>query len=103
MIIRFIIPSMPSPAPAFRRGLTLDPHEAGLLCQANRELSRRVAHFLSKVRSAREESVTEYLLWQWSEIDDRFEYLLATQHSTHKEKVSGADFELELWLVGEKA
>jgi len=84
-----------------RRGLGLKREEARLLCQANRELSRRVASFLDRVGSAREESVTEYLLWQWREIDDRFDYLIANQHSSAKEKTTGADFDLDLWLVGQ--
>ncbi|KIQ54175.1 hypothetical protein SY28_09940 [Meiothermus taiwanensis] len=70
------------------------------ICAANHAVSVEVRKFLENVDSAKEESITDYLVWKWREIDKRFNYLRVTPFSRDRERVTGADFELELWLVG---
>lgn len=93
MILNIIIPRM-------RKGALLSPSEARALCDANDALDTRIRDFMTQVPSAREESITEYLLWQWRELDKRFQFITSTPHAAGREKVTGADFHLELWLVG---
>ena len=61
----------------------------------------KVKDFLRNVPNANEESITDYLVWKWRELDKRFRHMTVATHSKRKEsKTSGADFEMELWLVG---
>jgi len=53
------------------------------------------------VSDVKEETITEYLIWRWRELDKRFKYINITPFTRLDEnKTTGADFELELWLVG---
>lgn len=53
------------------------------------------------VSDIKEESITDYLVWKWRELDRRFSYLRITTFPRAEESsTTGADFELELWLVG---
>lgn len=71
------------------------------LCESNRRLSEEVQGFLRNVPDLKEESITDYLVWKWGEIDKRFNYLSIRAFTRIEEsKTTGADFELELWLVG---
>jgi hypothetical protein len=71
------------------------------ICDANRKVSMEVKAFMEHVSEIKEETITDYLVWKWREIDKRFNYLRVTAHDHHIEsKVTGADFDLELWLVG---
>lgn len=74
------------------------------ICAANRDLSVEVRKFIENVGDAKEESITDYLVWKWRELDKRFNYLRVTPFN-HEEESSktGADFDLELWLVGTKS
>ncbi|RGP86425.1 hypothetical protein BC355_13395 [Vibrio cholerae] len=48
-----------------------------------------------------EESITDFLLWKWASIDKRFRSINVSSFTRQEEsKVSGADFEMEVWLVG---
>ena len=71
------------------------------LCEANRKLSVEVKEFLQNVPDVKEESVTDYLVWKWGELDRKFNYI-NIKTFTRKEEglITGADFEIELWLVG---
>jgi hypothetical protein len=71
------------------------------ICDANKSLSLEVKKFLENVKDVKEESITDYLVWKWKELDKRFNYI-STRTFNHDEEssFSGADFDLELWLVG---
>ena len=67
-------------------------------------LGIEVKDFLRHVPNANEESITDYLVWKWRLLDKRFNYLTVATHSHRKESAtSGADFEMELWLVGKES
>lgn len=73
------------------------------ICEANIALSREVHEFLINVPDVNEESVTDFLIWRWRQLDKRFNYLSAKTFTRHQEhSLTGADFELELWLVGRR-
>ncbi len=73
------------------------------ICDAHKALGAEVKDFLHNVPNANEESITDYLVWKWRELDKRFNYIRVTAHSHHKEStISGADFEMELWLVASR-
>lgn len=62
-----------------------------------------VHEFISNVPNVGKESITDYLIWQWRKLDKRFNYLNLRKFTKQEEnKKSGADFELELWLVGKR-
>jgi hypothetical protein len=47
-----------------------------------------------------EESITDYLLWKWEELNKRIKFANLTKFSRYQEnRISGADFEMELWIV----
>jgi hypothetical protein len=74
------------------------------ICDAHKVLGAQVKDFLRNVPNANEESITDYLVWKWRDLDKRFNYIRVKTHSHRKESTtSGADFEMELWLVGEEA
>lgn len=73
------------------------------ICEANKRISAEVHDFLINVPDAKEESITDYLVWKWREVDARFKYLNISTFTRHEENsTTGADFELELWLVGRR-
>lgn len=71
------------------------------LCGSNKAVGFEVRDFILNVPDAKEESITDYLVWKWRLLDARFKYI-NTKTFTRQEESSttGADFELELWLVG---
>jgi len=73
------------------------------LCSAVSRACEDVAGFLANVPSANEESLTDYLLWKWNEADRFFRSFRTTKYTHHKEATkTGADFAVELWIVGAK-
>lgn len=73
------------------------------ICKANKAVSVEVRNFLVNVPDAKEESITDYLVWKWRELDARFKYINISTFTRHEENTTtGADFELELWLVGRR-
>jgi hypothetical protein len=71
------------------------------ICDAQKALGSEVRDYLCNVPGANEESITDYLVWKWRELDRKFNYVRVETHTHHKESTtSGADFEMELWLVG---
>lgn len=71
------------------------------ICEANLALDLEVRRFVENVGDVKEESITDFLVWKWRELDKRFNYIRV--HSfDHEEENSrtGADFDIELWLVG---
>jgi hypothetical protein len=71
------------------------------LCDANKAVGIEVRNFILHVPSAKEETITDYLVWRWRILDERFNYVNIKTFSRHEEHATtGADFELELWLVG---
>ena len=71
------------------------------LCQSHINLSIEVSQFLSNCTDVKEESVTDYLVWKWSELDKRFKHININTFTRQEEnKTTGADYELELWLIG---
>jgi len=73
------------------------------ICKKDKQISHNVWEFIEHVKNVGEESITDYLIWQWSELDSKFKYINVEKHSKEKEnKISGADFELELWILTPK-
>jgi Ni/Co efflux regulator RcnB len=71
------------------------------ICAANHALSVEVLKFLENVGDVKEESITDYLVWKWRELDRRFNFVRVTPFNHHEENThTGADFDLELWFVG---
>jgi hypothetical protein len=71
------------------------------ICDANLALELEVRRFIENVGDVKEESITDFLVWKWRELDKRFRYVRVHPFN-HEEESSGtgADFDLELWLVG---
>jgi hypothetical protein len=71
------------------------------LCESNKAISLEVKNFMLNVPDVKEESITDYLIWKWRELDARFKYInVSTFNRQEESTTTGADFELELWLVG---
>ena len=69
-------------------------------CNENIKLGNEVYDFIDYVNDVGEESITDYLVWQWRKLNKKFNFLNVEKHTRHFEnKVSGADFELELWIL----
>lgn len=70
-------------------------------CQAHKSVTREVKEFLMNVDGVGEESITDFLLWKWASIDKKFKSINVSSFTKQEEsKVTGADFEMEIWLVG---
>lgn len=71
------------------------------ICDANQALELEVRRFIENVGNVKEESITDFLVWKWRELDNRFNYVRVHPFN-HEEESSrtGADFDIELWLVG---
>lgn len=70
-------------------------------CREHKKVCKKVKDFLVNVSSAGEESITDYLLWQWREIDNSFNSIKVSDFTRFEENnKSGADFEMELWVLG---
>jgi hypothetical protein len=73
------------------------------ICEATKSVSLEVKNFMLNVPDIKEESITEYLVWKWRELDARFKCINISTFTRHEEhSTSGADFELELWLIQRK-
>lgn len=73
------------------------------ICDTNKAVSLEVKNFMLNVSDVKEESITDYLVWKWRELDTRFQYINVSTFTRQEESTTtGADFELELWLVGRK-
>lgn len=73
------------------------------LCKTNKAISLDVREFMGNVSDVKEESITDYLVWKWRKLDPNFKYLKVSTYTRHEENsTTGADFELELWLVGRR-
>jgi hypothetical protein len=71
------------------------------LCDVHKSVAAEVKQYLLNVPTVNEESITDYLVWKWRMLDSRFNCIDVRTHSHNKESTtSGADFEMELWLVG---
>ncbi|MCP3670911.1 MAG: hypothetical protein GY814_10855 [Gammaproteobacteria bacterium] len=71
------------------------------ICESHKALTREVADFLLNVKEVKEESITDYLVWKWKEIDKRFKSINVSTFTRQEESaLTGADFEIELWLIG---
>ncbi len=74
------------------------------ICDSNRAVSLEVLNFIENVGDIKEESITDYLVWKWRELDKRFHYLsVRTFNHDEENSKTGADFDLELWLVGSES
>lgn len=71
------------------------------ICDANLALELEVRRFIENVGDVKEESITDFLVWRWRELDKRFNYVSVHPFNHEKESSqTGADFAIELWLVG---
>lgn len=75
------------------------------VCKENAKISAQVRDFIKHVETVGEESITDYLLWKWRVLNKKFNYLKTITKYTKEEenKRSGADFELELWILSDKS
>ncbi len=72
------------------------------MCEKHKEVERQVVEFTENVRHVGEESITDYLFWKWADINKCFQHLNFSHYTKSQEsKTSGADFKMEIWLVGE--
>lgn len=72
-------------------------------CKAHKSVTLEVKEFLLNVEGVGEESITDFLLWKWALIDIKFRSINVSSFTRQQEnKVSGADFEMEIWLVGSR-
>jgi len=70
------------------------------LCRSYLNLSREVCSFLENVKTVGEESITDFLIWKMKEINKNIVHVNLQKFSRNEEsKVTGADFEVELWIV----
>ncbi|HEH9400315.1 TPA: hypothetical protein SIA35_002330 [Aeromonas sobria] len=70
-------------------------------CDLHKCVTNEVKEFILNVDNVGEESITDFLLWKWALIDKKFKSIKVSSFTRHQEsKVSGADFEMEVWLVG---
>lgn len=73
------------------------------ICDSNKAISLEVKKFISNVPDVKEESITDYLVWKWHELDTNFKYINISTFTRQEESIkTGADFEIELWLVGKE-
>jgi len=73
------------------------------LCESNKKISSDLIDFIHIVSDIKEESITDYLAWKWRESDSKFNYININTFTREEEnKLTGADFEMELWLVGKR-
>lgn len=72
------------------------------LCQMHKNIEDEVVDFTAHVPSAGEESITDYLFWRWSLLNQKNSHLVAKSFTKHEEsKTTGADFEMEIWFIGD--
>jgi len=72
------------------------------LCQIHKNIEDEVVDFTAHVLSAGEESITDYLFWRWSLANQSTSHLTAKTFTKHQESwYTGADFEMEIWLIGD--
>lgn len=76
-----------------------------MICENNKRISADVKNFIKNVSKLNEESITDYLVWKWRELDRKFNYIKTLEIFTHEDesKRTGADLEMELWLVGKRS
>ncbi|MFO1493171.1 MAG: DUF6615 family protein [Lysobacterales bacterium] len=75
------------------------------ICESHKALASEVRNFILNVGDIKEESITDFLVWKWRELDKRFNYLSVRTFNHDEESArTGADFDfdLELWLVGRR-
>lgn len=73
------------------------------ICQIHKEIEKEVIDFNAHVVSAGEESITDYLMWRWSLANKELSHFSAKTFTRPEENTkSGADIELELWIIGNK-
>ena len=71
------------------------------LCESNKAVSEEIKNFILNVPNVKEESITDYLVWKWRDLDKRFNYINISTFTRQEESATtGADFEMELWLIG---
>ncbi len=71
-----------------------------IFCKEMKVLSKKVYDFIDNVPSVQEESITEYLMWQWSLLDKKIKFIKHKKlHTKAQEAKTGADFEIELWII----
>lgn len=73
------------------------------ICKENKKISYETWEFIEYVSDVGEESITDYLVWQWRKLNKKFNYLKVKKHNRLFENTtSGANFELELWILSKK-
>jgi len=72
-------------------------------CDAHKSVTEEVYEFISNVPDVKEESITDFLIWKWRTTDKKFKSINVSSFTREEEsKVSGADFEMEIWFISEQ-
>ncbi len=74
-----------------------------MICKEMKKIEKLVYDFIDNVSAVQEETITEYLMWQWIMLNKKVKFIKSKRlHSKKEESKTGADFEIELWIIGTK-
>lgn len=77
-----------------------DKRKKNQLCLSYFKVDQKICEFINNVDSVEEESLTDYLLWKMKEVNKRIRHANLRKFKKKEESnISGADFEMEVWLV----
>lgn len=70
------------------------------VCTGNECLNKQVGGFIRNVRSVGEESISDFLVWQWRKRDPHMNHYRVSPFNRIQEHcVTGADFKIEIWNI----
>lgn len=70
------------------------------LCAELKLIDEKVSYRIKNDSHVNEETITQNLLFDWSEIDKRFKFIKNQKFPTkRKEGVTGADIDIEFWII----
>ena len=70
------------------------------ICDIHKNINIEVCEFLKNVPSVKEESITDYLVWQWNKANLQTKHFdVATFTRDWESRVTGSDFELDIWFM----
>ncbi|BCV52918.1 DUF6615 family protein [Shewanella algae] len=70
------------------------------ICDIHKNINIDVCEFLKNVPSVKEESITDYLVWQWNKANLQIKHFdVATFTRDWESRVTGSDFELDIWFM----
>lgn len=74
------------------------------LCKKMKLIDNTLGKYIKYVPNVGEESITDWLVWKWKELNSSFNFVtnLKLEESKKKESKTGADLYMELWVVKNK-